>query len=199
MVKISIGTPVKEEDIRGLKINDNVYLTGTMITARDMAHKRALQYLSDGMALPVSFEDLVVYHCGPVVEKNDEWRVLAAGPTTSMRMESMESDFIRGFKPRMIVGKGGMGEKTAEALKELPGVYCVFTGGAAVLAAIAVKKVKDVAWLDLGSAEALWVLEVKEFGPLTVSIDSHGNNLHEELAGQVNGRRAEVYKALGLK
>jgi fumarate hydratase subunit beta len=199
MAKINISTPIKEEEIRRLMIDDQVYLTGTMITARDMAHQRALRYLSEGKTLPISFEDLAVYHCGPVVEKNDEWRVLAAGPTTSMRMESMEAKFIHAFKPRIIVGKGGMGAKTAKALKDLPGVYCVFTGGAAVLAAAAVKKVKDVVWLDLGAAEALWVLEVGEFGPLTVSIDSHGNNLHEKLAKEVEDRRADVYKALGLK
>ena len=199
MVAIRLHTPVSEGEVRRLKINDHLFLSGQVITARDMAHQRALEYLRVGKPLPFSFKDIAMFHCGPIVEKEgSRWSVVAAGPTTSSRMDSMEPAFIRNFSPRIIIGKGGMGPKTAQALKEVGGVYCVFTGGAAVLAAKAVKAVKDVAWLDLGMAEALWMLEVEEFGPLVVAIDSEGNNLHAGLAALVESRRPEIYKALRL-
>jgi tartrate/fumarate subfamily iron-sulfur-dependent hydro-lyase beta chain len=97
-------------------------------------------------------------------------------------MEIFEYDFIKRFGTRIIVGKGGMGKRTAEACREFKAVYTAFTGGAAVLAADAIKRIKDVFWLDeLGMPEALWVMEVENFGPLTVTIDSHGRNLTEEV------------------
>jgi len=200
MNAIRLRTPVNEQEVRGLRVNDRLFLSGILITARDMAHQRALLYLKQGKPLPFSFENLALFHCGPIVKKKgSEWSVVAAGPTTSSRMESVEPAFIRTFGPRIIIGKGGMGPETAKALSEIGGAYCVFTGGAAVLAAEAVKAVKDVAWLDLGMAEALWMLEVEDFGPLIVSIDSEGNNLHASLAALVESRRSEVYKALRLE
>ena len=199
MAAIRLRTPVSEADARRLKMNDHLFLSGLLITARDMAHQRALQYLREEKPLPFSFKNAALFHCGPIVDKKgSKWSVVAAGPTTSIRMEPMEPAFIRNFGTRIIIGKGGMGPKTAQALKEVGGVYCVFTGGAAVLAAKAVKAVKDVAWLDLGMAEALWMLEVEEFGPLVVAIDSEGNNLHAGLAALVESRRPEIYKALRL-
>jgi fumarate hydratase subunit beta len=200
MAAIRLRTPISEANARKLKISDHLFLSGLLITTRDMAHQRALQYLREGKPLPFSFENTALFHCGPIVEKKGpKWSVVAAGPTTSSRMESMEPAFIRNFRPRIIIGKGGMGPETAQALREIGGAYCVFTGGAAVLAANAVKAVKDVAWLDLGMAEALWVLEVKEFGPLVVTIDSEGNNLHARLAALVESRRPKIYKALKLR
>ncbi|HJX22935.1 MAG TPA: FumA C-terminus/TtdB family hydratase beta subunit [Candidatus Bathyarchaeia archaeon] len=199
MAAIRLRTPVSEADARRLSMNDHLFLSGVLITARDMAHQRALQYLREGKPLPFSFENIALFHCGPIVEKKgSEWRVVAAGPTTSSRMELVEPAFIRNFQPRIIIGKGGMGPETAQALREIGGAYCVFTGGAAVLAAKAVKAVRDVAWLDLGMAEALWMLEVKDFGPLVVAIDSEGNNLHARLAALVESRKSKVYKALRL-
>jgi len=124
-----------------------------------------------------------VFHCGPIVrKKGDTWEVIAAGPTTSSRMELFEYDFIKRFGTRLIIGKGGMGEKTVMACREFGAIYTAFTGGAAVLAAEAIKRVKEVFWLEkLGMPEALWVFEVENFGPLTVTIDAHGNNLTEDV------------------
>ena len=180
-MEFRLNLPVGEEEIRKIRAGDIIYINGTVITARDEAHERALEYLKEGKQLPVDFSKVAVYHCGPVMKKNEEWHVIAAGPTTSRRMEIFEYEFIKNFRTRIIIGKGGMGERTAKACQEYGAIYAAFTGGAAVLAAGAIKKVKGVEWLDLGMPEALWIFEVENFGPLVVTIDPHGNNLTEEI------------------
>lgn len=175
--------PVNKQDISNIKVGDIIYLSGTIVTARDEAHKEAIDYYDNNKSIPIDFSDVAIYHCGPIVKKEgDTWSVVAAGPTTSSRMEIFEYDFIKRFRTRIIIGKGGMGSKTTDACKEFTSIYTAFTGGAAVLAAETIKKVKDVYWLDmLGMPEALWVFDVENFGPLTVTIDSYGNNLTEDI------------------
>ncbi len=199
MAEYHLKTPISEEDIRKLKAGDILYVSGLMVTARDEAHERALHYHKEGKKLPVELEGGVVYHCGPVMRKvDDKWEVVVAGPTTSARMEIFESDFIRAFKVRVIIGKGGMGEKTTAALKDVGAVYASFTGGAAVLAAKGIKEVKGVEWFDLGMPEALWIFEADDFGPLIVTIDSHGNNLHRKMDEEVQKNLPKVYEMLGI-
>jgi fumarate hydratase subunit beta len=194
-----LRTPISEAEIRKLKVNDVLYITGAMVTARDQAHKRALEYFEKGKALPISLEGLALFHCGPVMRKQgDRLIAVAAGPTTSVRMELFEAEFIKNFKVRVVIGKGGMGEKTAAAMAKYGAVYAAFTGGAAVLAAKAIKRVKSVEWFDLGVPEAMWVLEVDEFGPLLVAIDSWGNNLFRDVAEQVEANRQRIYRKLEL-
>ena len=182
--------PVSEEEIRRLKVGDILYISGIIVTARDKAHKRALETLERGGKLPVNLEGSAVYHCGPLVVKREDgtWNIVVAGPTTSTRMEALEADFIEKTGVRIVIGKGGMGPKTAEAAKKFGAVYAVFTGGAAVLAAKAIKRIVDVHWLDLGTPEAMWVLEVEDFGPLTVVIDSTGRNFYEEMMAKAKER-----------
>jgi len=187
-----LSLPIREEEIEKIKAGDIIYIDGIVVTARDEAHERALEYLREGKALPVDFSKVAVYHCGPVMKKNEEWHVIAAGPTTSRRMELFEYDFIKNFRTRIIIGKGGMGEKTAKACKEFKAIYAAFTGGAAVLAANAIKKVKGVEWLDLGMPEALWIFDVENFGPLVVTIDAHGNNLTEEVKRKAMEKAKEM-------
>jgi len=176
-----------------------LYVSGTMFTARDQAHKRALEYFKQGKPLPLNLEGLAVFHCGPIVKKKEGgWTIVAAGPTTSTRMEIFEDEFIKNFKVRVIAGKGGMGKKTTEAMAKYGAVYGAFTGGAAILAAKAVKNVRSVEWLDLGMPEAMWILEVEEFGPLAIAIDSHGNNLFTEVQKKVEESKQRIYQKLGL-
>jgi fumarate hydratase subunit beta len=185
--------PLSEEDARKLRAGDIVYLTGTMVTARDMAHKKAMEMNRNGENLPINFSEVAVYHCGPVMRKNGRWNVVVAGPTTSSRMEGFEHEFIEKFGVKMIIGKGGMGDATAKACMEYGAVYCAFTGGAAVLAAKAIKNVRDVFWMDeLGKTEALWVFDVEKFGPLVVTIDTQGNNLTEEIKKKAEERAKKV-------
>jgi len=179
-------------------MGDTVYVTGTLITARDQAHKRSLEFLREGKKLPINLEGLAVFHCGPIVKMEDgKWKVVAAGPTTSTRMEPLEGDFITALGVRLIIGKGGMGPKTAEAMKTFGAAYAAFTGGAAVLAATMIRGVKGVEWLDLGMPEALWILEVEDFGPLTVAMDSHGNNLYAEVMRRTEKDKERIYQRIG--
>jgi len=199
MAVYKFETPISEEEIRKLRVNDVLYVSGTMFTARDQAHKRALEYFKQGKPLPLSLEGLAVFHCGPIVKKKeDRWTIVAAGPTTSTRMEIFEDEFIKNFKVRVIIGKGGMGKRTTDAMAKYGAVYGAFTGGAAILAAKAIKSVKSVEWLDLGMPEAMWILEVEEFGPLAIAIDCHGNNLFEDVKRKVEENKQKIYQKLGL-
>ena len=199
MTVYKFKTPISEEDVRKLKVNDVLYVTGTIVTARDQAHKRALEFFKQGKPLPINLEGLAVFHCGPVVSKEgDKWIAVAAGPTTSTRMDIFEDEFIKNFKVRVVIGKGGMGKKTTDAMAKYGAVYGAFTGGAAILAARAIKNVKSGEWLDLGTPEALWIFEVEEFGPLAVAIDSHGNNIFMDIQKKVEENKQKIYQKLGL-
>ncbi len=200
MATYKLTTPISEEQVRKLKVNDVLYVTGTIVTARDQAHNRALQLYKEGKKLPIDLEGLVVFHCGPIVKKEgDKWIVVAAGPTTSTRMDIFEDEFIKNFKVRVVIGKGGMGKRTTDAMQKYGAVYGAFTGGAGVLAAKAIKNVKAVEWFDLGMPEALWIFEAEEFGPLTVAIDSHGNNLYEDVKKKTEESRKIIYQKLGIQ
>ncbi len=197
MAEYHLRTPIKEEDVRKLHVGDVIYITGTVITARDAAHRRAVEYYEKGLKIPVEFEGNVLYHCGPVVKKvDDKWVFVSAGPTTSTRMEYIEPKFIEYFKPRVIIGKGGLGDKTLEALGKYGAVYATFPGGLGVIAATSVKEVKRVEWIDLGTPEALWVLEVEEFGPSIVTMDTHGRSIHKDVSEQAKKQLEELLKKL---
>jgi fumarate hydratase subunit beta len=199
MAVYKLKTPISEEDVRKLKVNDVLYIAGTIVTARDAAHKKALEFFKQGKPFPINLQGLAVFHCGPIVKKEDDkWVTVAAGPTTSTRMDQFEDEFIKNFKVRVVIGKGGMGKRTTDAMHKYGAVYGAFTGGAAVLAAKAIKNVRSVEWLpDLGMPEALWVFEVEEFGPLTIAIDSHGNNLFEEVSRKAEESRIKIYEKFG--
>lgn len=198
MVEYHFTTPIGEET-RKLRIGDVLFLTGTIVTARDAGHRRALELLNRGEKLPVDLRGLAVYHMGPIVRKlGDDWKVYSAGPTTSTRLETYEAEFLEKTGARVIVGKGGMGAKTAEACKKLGTAYAIYTGGAGALAAKSIKRVKGVEWLDLGTPEAMWILEVEDFGPLTVIIDPEGRNHYEELRAKNRPNLTEAYKMMGV-
>ncbi|ADI74511.1 hydro-lyase, Fe-S type, tartrate/fumarate subfamily, beta subunit [Methanohalobium evestigatum Z-7303] len=173
-------TPIDKQDIMKLNTGDIVYLTGTVLTARDEAHKRILEIAEKGKNLPFELNGSVVYHCGPLMKKdNGGWDVVAAGPTTSSRMSGMTPELLEKFNVRALVGKGGM-QNVSDSMKNRC-VYLAYTGGCAALAVESIKKVSNVYWLDLGMPEAVWELEIKNFGPLIVGIDAKGNDLYSEI------------------
>ena len=177
----ALTTPLAEEKVRTLKVGDSVEISGVLFTGRDAVHK----YLHEGGALPpgVQLTDGILYHCGPVVIKDDQgrWKVTAAGPTTSIREEPYQGDIIKKFGIRGVIGKGGMGERTAAACKQYGCVYLHAIGGAAQVLAECVKSVRNVYLLEkFGSPEAIWELEVERF-PAVVTMDAHGNSLHREI------------------
>ncbi len=193
-MKKILTTPIKTEDLIDLRIGDVVYLTGTLVTCRDTGHKRRV--LSN-VKPKVDLQGGAVFHAGPIVKKtNDKWEMVSVGPTTSMRMEKYEKEFIEATGVKLIIGKGGMGEKTTKACIDNKVVHTVFPGGAAVVAASKVEEITDVEWLDLGMPEAFWVLKVKEFGPLIVSIDTKGNNLFENNKKLFNDKKEKELLAL---
>jgi len=178
---IELSVPFSEEKIRNLKVGDEVALTGVVFTGRDAVHK----YLHDGGELPpeVKLRDGILYHCGPVVikDENGQWRVTAAGPTTSIREEPYQADIIRKFGLRGVIGKGGMGERTLAACQEFGCVYLHGVGGAAQVLAECVKAVRGVYMMkEFGAPEAIWELEVENF-PAVVTMDSHGSSLHKDV------------------
>ena len=196
MAEYRFKTPLTEEDVRKLNLGDIVYVSGTIYTARDMAHRRLVEYAEKGLELPVSLDGAVIYHAGPIVRKvGEEWEVISAGPTTSTRMNKTAPKVLEVYPVRMIIGKGGMSREVAEALKKRGAVYCHYTGGAGVLAAKNIKRIAGVDWLDLGMPEALWRFEVENFGPLIVTIDSKGNSIYDE----VNLKVREAIKKLQSK
>jgi tartrate/fumarate subfamily iron-sulfur-dependent hydro-lyase beta chain len=178
---IPITSPLSETVVRGLKVGDEVALSGIVFTARDAVHK----YLHEGGALPagVDLRGGILYHCGPVVIKDDQgqWKCVAAGPTTSIREEPYQWQIIRDFGVRGIIGKGGMGDKTLAACKEHGCVYLHAVGGAAQVLAGCIQKVRNVHFMEeFGAPEAIWEFEVSQF-PATVTIDAQGNSLHKEV------------------
>lgn len=187
----TLKTPISKEDLKDIKVGDIIYLEGHITTCRDVAHRRLIEY---GRQLPVDLKDGAIFHAGPIVDQDENGKdyMVSIGPTTSMRMEKFEKEFVKETGVRLIVGKGGMGPNTQEACKEYGAIHCVFPAGNAVLAAERVEEIEDKNWTDLGMPETLWTMRVKDFGPLIVSIDTEGNNLFEEQKVLYNERKQEV-------
>ena len=189
-MKKILNTPVSSEDLKDIKIGDVIYLNGHIVTCRDVAHRRLIEL---GRELPVDLKGGAIFHAGPIVRKiegtEDKYEMVSIGPTTSMRMEKFEKEFIEQTGVKIIVGKGGMGVNTEAGCRENKALHCVFPAGCAVVAAACVEEIEAVHWLDLGMPEALWVSRVKEIGPLIVSIDAEGNNIFEQNKVEFNKRK----------
>jgi fumarate hydratase class I len=181
---VRLKTPLAESDVRKLRAGDIVLLSGTVFTGRDAVHK----YLHQGGELDV-LRNAVIYHCGPVVlEEDGKYRVVAAGPTTSIREEPYQADVIAKYGIKAVIGKGGMGAKTLAACKDHGCVYLHGIGGAAQIYAQCVRRVPRVFLKEkFGSPEAVWEMEVEHF-PAVVTMDSHGRSLHQEVADDSKGR-----------
>ncbi len=177
-----LNSPLDEKTVRSLKVGDTVYLKGRVITGRDEMHIRALDYVREGKEVPADIYGSTIYHCGPIMaEREGKWYPVSAGPTTSARMNSLEPEMIKTFGIRAIIGKGGMSSETSEALAETGCVYLAAVGGTAVSLAEGLGNSVGREWEDLGMAEALWKFDTDNFGPLTVTMDSHGGNLYEKV------------------
>ncbi|MDH4232952.1 MAG: FumA C-terminus/TtdB family hydratase beta subunit [Nitrospirota bacterium] len=183
MVKL-LRVPVSpaSEEMRSLRAGDIVSLSGTIVTGRDKVHKYLVEEKPPKEEIPFDLNGAVLYHCGPVMRKTEEgYKAVAAGPTTSMRVEMYEARVIREYGISGIIGKGGMGENTIRAFKETGSVYFHTVGGAAVYLADRIKKTRNVWKLDeFGPTEAMWLFEIENF-PAIVTIDSHGNNIHSDI------------------
>jgi fumarate hydratase class I len=190
-----ITIPITDDVIRSLHVGEPVELSGIMVTGRDAVHKWMSETFIKKTRAPRGddlevYEDIkpylnqgVLYHCGPVVSgiESQEYKFVAAGPTTSTREEPYQADVMKHFNIKGVMGKGGMGAKTLQGCAETPGVYFHAIGGAATFLAQTVQRVLGVYKLDeFGVPEAMWVIEVKKF-PVVVTMDSHGQSKHSLL------------------
>ena len=207
---IRLDLPISEDKIRALKVGDEIGLYGTIATGRDGAHKLmhdAIDAKKAGDASKLAalewlrplLRDSFIYHCGPVMKKLTEgptaaqskWKVVAAGPTTSIREEPYQAHLIEKYKLRAVIGKGGMGAKTLEACAKFGCVYLHAVGGAAQVLAECVTEVLGVYLEQFGSPEAIWAFRVKEF-PVVVTMDAHGNSLHAAVLEQSKERLKQL-------
>lgn len=191
--EVVLQTPLTEEQMRSLKVGDIVIINGEMHTGRDALHK----YLMDHDA-PIDLKGAVIYHCGPVMLKDEQgWHVKAAGPTTSIREEPYQGDIMKKFGIRAVIGKGGMGAKTLAALQEHGAVYLNAIGGAAQYYAECFKNVNGVDYMEFGIPEAMWHLQTEGFAAI-VTMDAHGNSLHADVErdslSKLEGFKEPVFK-----
>ncbi|MCR4804854.1 MAG: FumA C-terminus/TtdB family hydratase beta subunit [Clostridia bacterium] len=182
MKEYKLTTPVSESEARGLKLGDVVYVSGHIFTSRDMAHLKYKALLESGDPLPKDFAGAAIFHAGPVCLKQPDgsWKLQLIGPTTSIRMEPY-AEMVGKMGAKLIIGKGGMGDDTLAACAKYGYVYLQAAPGCAAKLAQGVKAVKDVTYFELGMPEALWDLEVENFGPLVVGMDSEGNSVYHSL------------------
>ncbi len=183
---VKLKTPLSRRDTSNLKVRDVVYVSGIIYTARDSAHKRIVEGGS-----PIDLDGAVIFHAGPIInisnkpDGSKDYQVVGIGPTTSGRMNPYEPKLIdTGVKA--VIGKGGMDGETLDALKRNGAVFLTAVGGCVALYAKSINRVKSVHGLDLGIPEAIWELEVEDFGPLFVTMDSHGGNLYEKIKRKVS-------------
>ncbi len=187
MKTVYLQTPIRNADIESLEIGDVIYLSGTVVTGRDDVHARVVRQNRD---CPADLAGGAVFHAGPIVKAlANGYEMVSVGPTTSMRMESTQRQFLEKTGAKIIIGKGGMGENTERGCREQTALHTVFPGGCAVVAARCVQRIDGVHWLDLGMPEAMWVLAVENLGPLIVSIDTKGRNLFKNNREIFNARK----------
>ncbi len=177
-----LKTPLSEGDVRDLKVGDMVSLSGRIVTGRDRVHKFLFNERPPKSEIPFNLDGSILYHCGPIIEETEDgYKLIAGGPTTSMRVEMYEHWVIKEYGIRAVMGKGGMGSKTMDALRECGCVYLHTIGGAAVYLADRVKKIVDGWKIDeFGMPEAMWLFDVEGF-PAIVTMDAHGNSLHRTI------------------
>jgi len=181
MNKTRLITPVDEEEVRKVRVGDIILVNGIVVTARDTGHKFLIEETTPEK-FPVNLKNGIIYHAGPIVRKSEHgWEIMAAGPTTSERMNFYTPEVIKRYQIRAIIGKGGMSNNVARAMRRFGAIYLSAVGGAAQFLTSTIKKVEDVFMADkLGLTEAFWVLKVEDF-PTICTIDSTGRNWHEKI------------------
>lgn len=189
MNEIRLNTPLSHEDVTRLKVGDRVLVSGRIVTARDRAHRWLVEEATPAQ-LPFDLAGGIIYHCGPVVRSTDAggFEVVAAGPTTSARMNPYTPALIGKFAVRAIIGKGGMDDAVLDAMTRFGAVFLSAVGGAAVTLAGRVVGVEGSFKTDeFGSPEGMWVLRVEDF-PAIVTMDAHGRSLHREVEAASRAR-----------
>ncbi|WP_347254434.1 FumA C-terminus/TtdB family hydratase beta subunit [Leminorella grimontii] len=198
MAIYELTLPLADEAIEQLSVGDAVYLTGTVCTARDMAHLNMRELADSQRPLPENLQGGAIFHAGPVMVKDDQdrWQLRVIGPTTSIRMEP-HADFVGQQGIKLIIGKGGMAADSLAAFKKYKQAYLQAAPGCAVVLAEGVKRVKAVHWLENGMPEAMWVMDVKRFGPFIVTMDCKGNSRYDDVKANAREKADEIMKEKG--
>jgi len=195
MATYTLTTPLTEEVVRKLYVRDSVVLNGTIFGIRDLTQIRIFDHKMDP---PVSLKGAVCLHTAPSLKKvGDRWEKICVGSTTSGRMDRFTPGLMEKYGVRAIIGKGGQYQASLEAMKKFGGCYLAIVGGAAAVETNQIVEVEKVYWEDI-HPEALYQFRVKDFGPLTVAMDSHGNHLYLEVKAQAEKKLPEIYKRLGI-
>ncbi|HET9663756.1 MAG TPA: fumarate hydratase C-terminal domain-containing protein [Burkholderiales bacterium] len=202
MVHYDFNMPVTEAEIRRLRVNDTVTLNGTLYGIRDATQ---IHMFDRGRTTRFDMNGHAVIHTAPNVRKVEKsaqypagYVPLCIGTTTSARMERFTRPLMRDYGVRIVIGKGGLAQDSLDAFAELGGVYLAIVGGAAALETTWVEAIEDVDLDDL-NPESLWKFRVKGFGPMLVSMDSHGGSLHTTVNQSARGKRAVALSMLGVK
>ena len=193
-----IKLPMSEADVKSLELGEMITVSGLLFTGRSRFHIRSVE---DNIYPDLDYEKInCFFHVGPVMRQTvGGWEVVSCEPTSSIRFERYGADVVRKFKLRTLIGKTTMGPATAEALKEVGGVYLSKIGLSGNALKEQVKKVHDVYFLEeLGKTECSWVYEVDHFGPFFVAIDANGRNYFQELARDAESKMPEIEKQLGI-
>ena len=194
--------PVTEAQIRAVRVNDTVTLNGTLYGIRDATQ---IHMFDRGRTTRFDLDGHAVVHTAPNVKKVEKTDIypcgyapVCIGTTTSARMERFTQPLMKQYGVRIIIGKGGLSAGSAAAFRELGGIYLAIVGGAAALETTWVECIEDVDLDDL-NPESLWKFRVRGFGPLLVSMDSHGASLHTRVDESSRSRRAQALATLGIK
>ncbi len=202
MAHYEISLPVDEAQIRALRVNDTVTLQDTLFGIRDATQ---IHLFDRGRTTRFDLQGHAVIHTAPNVKKVDKsaafpsgYEAICIGTTTSDRMERFTRPLMAQYGVRIIIGKGGLREASLDAFKELGGVYLAIVGGTAALETTWIEQIEDVDLDDL-NPESLWKFRIRDFGPLLVAMDSHGDSLYSVINRDAQARRAEVLAGLGVK
>jgi tartrate/fumarate subfamily iron-sulfur-dependent hydro-lyase beta chain len=191
MTDFRLKVPEDNGRVAEVRAGDVLYVTGEIAIARDQAHKKLLEpdkIIQELVGLPI-------FHCGPIARKRgEEWTIVAGGPTTSTRMDALTPPVLEKYKTKIIIGKGGLGEVGKKGLATYGAVYSEFTGGASALAVSKIVRVKKRLLEELGPTELVWIWEVKDFGPLLVTQDHHGNDLKKVVTNQAVAKLESILK-----
>ncbi|MEO7242205.1 MAG: fumarate hydratase C-terminal domain-containing protein [Variovorax sp.] len=202
MAHHELETPVTEAQVRALKVNDTVTLQRTLYGIRDATQ---IHMFDRGRSTRFDLRGHAVIHTAPNVKKVPEseaypagYAAICIGTTTSDRMERFTRPLMTQYGVRIVIGKGGLRQASADAFVELGGVYLAIIGGTAALETTWIEQIEAVDLDDL-NPESLWRFRVRDFGPLLVAMDSHRNSLYDVVTHDAQARRAEVLAGLGVK
>jgi L(+)-tartrate dehydratase beta subunit len=194
MAHHSLTSPFSEADVRGLTIRDTVTINGHIFGIRDATQ---IRMFDEQQPPPVELKDAACIHTAPSLKKKgNRWEKISIGTTTSTRMERFTPLLIRQYGVRIIIGKAGLLEGSLEAMKRFGACYLAIVGGAAALETTQIEEVEAVYWEDL-HPEAIYKLRVKDFGPLIVAMDSHGNHLYFDVKKNALEKLPELYRQIG--